>query len=638
MGAFSWSFIFFFFFGFLLLRGSLIAAQDNARQPPRGWNSYDSFSWIISEEEFLQNAEIVSKKLLPYGYQYVVVDFLWYRKKGPGAYTDSSGDDVIDEWGRPIPDPGRWPSASDAKGFMNIAQKVHEMGLKFGIHVMRGISAQAVNASTPILDTQTGQAYMESGRKWTAKDIGMTERACAWMPHGFMSVNTESGAGKAFLRSLYQQYAEWGVDFVKHDCIFGDDLDVKEISIVSEALKELDRPVIYSLSPGTSAAPGMAKEVAKFVNMYRVTADDWDRWEDVESHFNVARDFAASNLIGANGLKGKSWPDLDMLPLGWLTDPSVNEGPHRTCRLNPDEQKTQMTLWSIAKSPLMFGGDLTHIDQSTLSLITHPILLEINSFSTNNKEFPYIRASKGIGRSNCIFTNKWGNFKNATMSDETELAVTSCKEHHAKGWSLKMSDQKLDQVCWRESLGKNNRKPFCLYKQRSYLAVDESLIQKKQYEGKFHLVAMDKLKYCLDASTNRKFSLHKYRTNFLSPCRWDVKQSWDLNANGTLVSSYSGLCASVKTVKGNANVGGVRSWVATGRKGEVYLSFFNLNAASTVISANIADLAKSVPSDYVRKDTCKCTEVWSAKDLGTIKQLSMEVAGHGCALFVLNCQ
>lgn len=34
-----------------------------------------------------------------------------------------------------------------------------------------------------------------------------------WMPHGFMSVNTKLGAGKAFLRSLYEQYAEWGVDF-----------------------------------------------------------------------------------------------------------------------------------------------------------------------------------------------------------------------------------------------------------------------------------------------------------------------------------------------------------------------------------------------------------------------------------------
>lgn len=82
-----------------------------------------------------------------------MVDYLWYRRKVPGAYTDASGFDVIDEWGRMVPDPDRWPSSKGGKGFTEVAKKVHSMGLKFGIHVMRGISAQAVNADTPILDT-----------------------------------------------------------------------------------------------------------------------------------------------------------------------------------------------------------------------------------------------------------------------------------------------------------------------------------------------------------------------------------------------------------------------------------------------------------------------------------------------------
>ncbi|KAF5190901.1 Melibiase family protein [Thalictrum thalictroides] len=157
---------------------------DHANCPPRGWNSYDSFYWVISEQEFLQNAEIVSKRLLSHGYQYVVVDFLWYRRKVPGAYRDSLGFDVIDKWGRVIPDPRRWPSSRDGKGFTEVAKKVHAMGLKFGIHVMRGISTQAVNANTPILDISTGRAYTESGRHWYAKDIGPKDRACTWMPHG----------------------------------------------------------------------------------------------------------------------------------------------------------------------------------------------------------------------------------------------------------------------------------------------------------------------------------------------------------------------------------------------------------------------------------------------------------------------
>lgn len=58
-----------------------------------------------------------------------------------------------------------------------------------------------------------GRAYVEQGKEWRAQDIALKERACAWMTNGFMSVNTNLGAGRAFLRSLYEQYAEWGLDF-----------------------------------------------------------------------------------------------------------------------------------------------------------------------------------------------------------------------------------------------------------------------------------------------------------------------------------------------------------------------------------------------------------------------------------------
>ncbi|XP_042511720.1 alpha-galactosidase mel1-like [Macadamia integrifolia] len=322
---------------------------------------------------------------------YLLMDI---RRNVDGSSVDSAGYDVIDEWGRVIPDPDRWPSSKGGKGYSEVAKKVHAMGLKFGIHVMRGISTQAVNANTPILDVTKGGPYEESGKQFNAHDIGRGDRACSWMSQCFTLVDTNSGAGKAFLRSLYHQYAAWGVDFVKHDCIFGDDLDVDEIRTVSEILRELDRPIVYSISPGTHATPAMAKNVNNFVNMYRITADDWDKWEDVAGHFSVSRDFANGGMIGASGLQGKSWPDLDMLPLGQLTDPGAKEGPHRPSNLNLDEQRTQMTLWSMAKSPLKFGGDAREIDMSTYNLITKPILLEINSFSTNNMAFPYISGSK----------------------------------------------------------------------------------------------------------------------------------------------------------------------------------------------------------------------------------------------------
>ncbi|KAG6764701.1 hypothetical protein POTOM_032182 [Populus tomentosa] len=530
---------------------------ERASFPPRGWNSYDSFCWVVSEVDFLRSAEIISHRLKPYGYEYAVIDYLWYRRDVPGASTDSRGFDVIDEWGRLIPDPVRWPSSKEGRGFTEISKKVHGMGLKFGIHIMRGLSRQAYDANTPILDTTKGGAYEESGRRWRAKDIGIKERSCAWMPHGFMSVNTKLGAGRAFLRSLYEQYAEWGVDFVKHDCVFGDDLDVDEITFVSEVLQKLDRPMLYSLSPGTSASPAMAKDISGLVNMYRVTGDDWDTWGDVAAHFDVARDFAAANKIGAKGLLGRSWPDLDMLPLGRLTDPGSNRGPYRLCNLNLDEQKTQMTLWAMVRSPLMFGGDVRKLDETTYSLITNPFVLEINSFSTNNME-----------------------------------AFSLC---------------------------------YC----------DEQLIYS---QGELHLLASDGMEFCLDASSRQKRTSKELKSSSFSPCRSDANQMWELNNNGSLISSYSGLCATVNSIDANVGNSGVRSWIATGRKGEIYVALFNLNSVKTVISVKTSDMAKVLPGRNFNGTSCHGREVWSGKDFGKIEDLiSMEVEVHGCALFVLNC-
>ncbi|MED6168264.1 hypothetical protein PIB30_010325 [Stylosanthes scabra] len=605
--------------------------------PPRGWNSYDSFSWTVSEEEFLQNAEIVSQSLILHGYKYVVVDYLWYRKKVQGAYADSYGFDVIDEWGRVIPDPGRWPSSIGGKGFSEVANKVHSMGLKFGIHVMRGISTQAVNANTPILDTTKGRAYQESGRVWHAKDVALPERACAWMPHGFMSVNIKLGAGRAFLRSLYEQYAAWGVDFVKHDCVFGTDFDLSEISYVSEILRELNHPIVYSLSPGSSATTALAKDVSGIVNMYRVTGDDWDNWGDVKFHFDVSRDFAAASMIGAKGLKGNSWPDLDMLPFGWLTDPGANEGPHRFSKLTPEEQRTQMTLWSMAKSPLMYGGDLRKIDPTTYDLITNPILLEINSFSSSNREFPYISSSENLNHKDHHLREKKRRSKRGRKPSYTHaLRLARCSETKARGWSVESLNEDLERICWKTSSENQLQAPFCVHKRGFQFRLDGESTHHEDYQDKHHLVATNNMKFCLDASPKQKLTSKEFKRGTFSPCTWDANQMWKLNPNGTMVNSYSGLCAIAESVKDGVSPGGTRSWIAKGRRGEVYVAFFNLNEEKTVISTKASYLGNALAGRSI--SSCKGKEVWSGKQVITTQgTLSAEVENHGSALFVLNC-
>ncbi|KAM3296824.1 hypothetical protein ACQJBY_038926 [Aegilops geniculata] len=615
------------------------SAGDGRRQqqqltalPPRGWNSYDSFSWIIDEAAFLDNARIMANRLLPHGYQYAVIDFLWYRRIAAGSGVGAYGFDSMDQWGRPYPDPRRFPSGRGGGGFRPIADKVHAMGLKFGIHLMNGISTQAVNANTPILDVRTGKAYVENGRQWTAHDIGLTHRTCAWMPKGFMSVNRDLGAGRAFLRSLYRQYADWGVDFVKLDCIFGADYSPKEIVTVSEILKELERPVVLSISPGTAVTPALAENITRHVDMYRVTGDDWDSWKDVRPHFDVARAFAAANKIGAPGLRGRSWPDLDMLPFGWLTDAGADQGPHRTTSLTFDEQTTQMVLWSMAKSPLMYGGDLRHLDDRTFNLITHPTLLKINHHTRNNMEFGYIhseRASKPYEQSG---RSKSGYPVDVTNNGGMVLGLGTCSDKSAIGWHRSSEDR----ICRSHGI-QNGNASFCISKAKLLPTSDGVTMSSEEDQAKFHLAGIDADDGCLDASISPGRTSSANQTPMFSACERHAKQVWELTENGQLVSSYSGLCATMRSSKeGENETTGARAWTAIGDKaGEIYVAIFNLDTASRKITVSVRDLEKVVGRKLAR---CTCTEVWSRKRWSVMKGgISAVVTSHGSMLFEIQC-
>jgi hypothetical protein len=378
-------------------------ASPWAPTPPRGWNSYNSYTWKISEAQFLANCRAVATQLLPFGYDTCVVDYLWFQDLD-GAPADAAAvasrsrvrDPItrlhIDGYGRLQPSPDRWPSAWSAAGeplgFKAVAEEVHAMGLKFGIHIMRGISRAAVDARAPVL----------GGGGATAADIGVPARLCPWW-QGVMDVNLSHPAGQRFYDSIWEQYAAWGVDYVKNDCVFGAQFLPDAIAAQSASLLRTRRPMVYSLSPGGGANVTIARAIARDVNLYRITGDDWDNWGDLSAHFAAAASFAAAGLIGAAGLRGSSWPDLDMLPLGVLTTPNSGRQPYRNCSLTRAEQRTQMTLWGIARSPLMFGGSMISpsLDAATRSLLTNRKLLALNSNSSGNAQVrPALAASRGV--------------------------------------------------------------------------------------------------------------------------------------------------------------------------------------------------------------------------------------------------
>ena len=333
--------------------------------------------------------------------EYCVVDFLWYQcdwhYAGRAACDSDDPTWLVDDFGRPLPDPLRWPSAANGVGFRAVSDRVHALGMKFGIHIMVGTSKYALNKTV-------------KGTNFLVSDV-IGNDACPWPSHGSqrrctcqwqaksLDINVSHPGGRAFYDSLYEQYAGWEVDMIKNDCVFGLDYRPDQIKYQSDAIRRTGRPIVYSLSPGgiLSWAPAydliaQAKEVGPYVNMYRVTNDAWDEWSDIApTTFDAAHNSSA--LIGAPSRNGRSWPDMDMLALGWIGSASDDDGPDHWANLTLDEQRTQVTLWSIARSPLFFGGDLRRSNLTTLSLLQNSRVLAIDCCSHSNRQ---VVASSGV--------------------------------------------------------------------------------------------------------------------------------------------------------------------------------------------------------------------------------------------------
>ena len=123
------------------------------KTPPMGWNSWDCYGASVDEKTVRRNAEYIAENLKQYGWEYVVVDIQWYEPKAKSHEYNHFTELCMDEYSRLIPDEGRFPSSAGGKGFAPLAEYVHSLGLKFGIHIMRGIPRQAVHRNTALLGT-----------------------------------------------------------------------------------------------------------------------------------------------------------------------------------------------------------------------------------------------------------------------------------------------------------------------------------------------------------------------------------------------------------------------------------------------------------------------------------------------------
>ncbi|KQN36919.1 alpha-galactosidase [Sphingomonas sp. Leaf407] len=331
-----------------------------APTPPMGWNSWNSFATTITEAQALETATIQRDRLLPAGYSIFTIDIQWYEPGATGYEYRADAVPVLDGHGRLQPDPKRFPSAADGRGFRSIADRVHAMGLKFGIHLMRGIPREAVRRNLPIL-----------GTRYRAQDIADPTSICSWNSD-MVGVDMRRPGAQAYYDSVFAQYADWGVDLVKMDDMSRPyDSHAPEIEAAAAAIRRSGRAILLSLSPGETPLSS-ADHVRAHAQMWRISDDFWDEWALLDAQFTRLENW--QRYAGPGG-----WPDADMLPLGRL---ALGQ---RDTKFTAPEQRTLMTLWSIARSPLIMGGDLRHLDAATLALLTNPEVIAVNQASSRNR-------------------------------------------------------------------------------------------------------------------------------------------------------------------------------------------------------------------------------------------------------------
>ena len=332
-----------------------------------GWNSYDYYDTTVTEADVRANAAYMAAHLKDYGWEYVVVDIQWYARRPDARRKEYQylpfGELAMDEYSRLTPDPERFPSGADGAGFKPLADYIHSLGLKFGIHIMRGVPRVAAHGRGRIKNCAL-----------TADGIADPASVCRWNPD--MYGVRDCPEGQAYYDSLLELYASWGVDFIKCDDICNTDnweqasprayAGRHEIEMLRRAIEKCGRPVVLSLSPGP-ALIHKAWHYARYADMWRITDDMWDRWDHVKAMF-------ARCELWQDHVRPGCWPDCDMLPLGRI---GKGFGEERDTRLTRDEQRTLMTLWCVFSSPLMIGAELTRLDGWTVSLLTNRRVLEL---------------------------------------------------------------------------------------------------------------------------------------------------------------------------------------------------------------------------------------------------------------------
>ncbi len=307
----------------------IVVGEQIMLTPPLGWNSWNCWATSVSQEKTLISARaMVASGLSQHGFCYVNMDDGWQGERG-GKFNAL------------MPDLKKFP---DMK---TMCHEIHNMGLKVGIY------------NTPWVKSYGGRLGGSSENEKGLKDSVFLRKA------KYNQKMLPYHIGKySFAKLDAQQYAEWGIDFLKYDW---DPNETPETKEMYEAMRASGRDIVLSLSNNTTQT-GLknAPKFSKYTQQWRTTTDITDTWKSLSSiGFNQDK-YAFLQKPGM-------FNDPDMLIVGY-----VGWGKPHPTRLSADEQFTHISLWCLLSAPLLIGCDMDKLDPFTISLLTNDEVLEID--------------------------------------------------------------------------------------------------------------------------------------------------------------------------------------------------------------------------------------------------------------------
>jgi alpha-galactosidase len=317
-----------------------------ASAPLMGWSTWNSVAYSPStgKDEAEANA-LVSTGLKADGYDYINQDDFWYGCPG------SQGPDV-DSYGRWATNTSEFPDSGSTPGMEVLANYVHSQGLKFGLYVTPGISDQAVSENTPI-----------EGTSDTADEIANGASEANFNCGGMQGIDYSKPGAQAFINSWADELASWGIDYLKLDGVGPS--DIADVTAWSTALNQTGRPIALELSNQLNI---------NNASTWQSLSNGWRTGNDIQCYCST---FTNYSYVSTRFDQAADWQPYAG-PGGWNDMDSIEVGAGNSDGLTVPERQTQLSLWSLAASPLILGTDLTSLDSGDEALLKNTAVIAVD--------------------------------------------------------------------------------------------------------------------------------------------------------------------------------------------------------------------------------------------------------------------